>query len=77
VIAAARLRKGSTNSAKRAHRFVADTLITAKACGATGTLVLRADSAFYSSDVIAAARSHLSPPARSIFGSDDPERPPD
>jgi len=54
VIAAARRRKGSTNSAKGAHRFVADTLITAKACGATGTLVLRADSAFYQSDVIAA-----------------------
>ncbi len=54
VIAAARLRKGATNSAKGAHRFVADALITAKAAGATGTLVLRADSAFYQSDVIAA-----------------------
>jgi hypothetical protein len=58
VIAAARLRKGSTNSAKGAHRFVADTLITAKAAGATGTLVLRADSAFYQSDVIAAVLRH-------------------
>jgi hypothetical protein len=56
VIAAARLRKGSTNSAKGAHRFVSDTLITAKAAGATGTVVLRADSAFYQADVIAAAR---------------------
>ena len=55
VIAAARLRKGSTNSAKGAHRFVADTLITARSCGATGALVLRADSAFYSCDVIASA----------------------
>ncbi len=55
MIAPARLRKGSTNSAKGAHRFVADTLITARSCGATGTLVLRADSAFYQSDVIAAA----------------------
>jgi len=54
VIAAARLRKGSTNSAKGTHRFVADTLITARSCGATGTLVLRADSAFYQYDVIAA-----------------------
>ncbi len=53
VIAAARLRKGSTNSAKGAHRFVADALITARSCGATGTLVLRADSAFYQCDVIA------------------------
>ncbi len=55
VIAAARLRKGSTNSAKGAHRFVADILITARSCGATGTLVLRADSAFYQCDVIASA----------------------
>ena len=54
VIAAARLPKGSTNSAKGADRFVADTLITIKATGATGTFVLRADSAFYQSDVIAA-----------------------
>ncbi len=54
VIANTRLRRGSTNSAKGAHRFVTDALITAKAAGATGTLVLRADSAFYSSDVIAA-----------------------
>jgi hypothetical protein len=54
VIAAARLRKGSTISASGAHRFVADALITAKAAGATGTLVLRADSAFFQSDVIAA-----------------------
>jgi hypothetical protein len=58
VIAAARLRKGSTNSAKGAHRFVAEALITAKAAGATGVRVLRADSAFYQADVIAAARRH-------------------
>ena len=54
VIAAARLRKGSTNSAKGAHRLVSDALITAKKAGATATLVLRADSAFFQSDVIAA-----------------------
>ncbi len=73
MIAAARLRKGSTNSAKGAHRFVADALITAKSAGATGTLVLRADSAFYSSEVIAAVlrrkacfsiTSRLNPPVR-------------
>lgn len=55
VIAAARLRKGSTNSARGAHRFVADALITARKAGASGVLVLRADSAYYSSDVVAAA----------------------
>ena len=56
VIAAARLRKGATISASGAHRFVADALITAKTAGATGTLVLRADSAFFQSDVVAAVR---------------------
>ncbi len=59
VIAAARLRKGSTNSAKGAARFVADALITAKGAGATGVVVLRADSAYYGHDVVAAAlRQH-------------------
>jgi hypothetical protein len=60
VIAAARLRKGSTNSVKGAHRLVADALVTATAAGATGVRVLRADSAFYSYDVIAAAGRHKS-----------------
>ena len=55
MIAAARLRKGSTNSARGAHRFVTDALITAKKAGASGVLVLRADSAFYGHDVTAAA----------------------
>ena len=55
VIAAAGLRKGSTNSARGAARFVTDTLITARKAGASGVLVLRADSAFYGHDVIAAA----------------------
>ena len=55
VIAAARLRKGSTNSARGAARLVADALVTAKSAGATGVRVLRADSAFYGYDVIAAA----------------------
>jgi hypothetical protein len=60
VIAAARLRKGSTNSVKGAHRLVADALVTARAAGATGVRVLRADSAFYSHEVITAARRHRS-----------------
>jgi hypothetical protein len=56
LIAAARLRKGSTNSSRGASRFVTDALITAKKAGATGVLVLRADSAYYGHDVLAAAR---------------------
>ena len=70
AIAAARLRKGSTNSAKGAHRLVADALVTAKQAGATGTRVLRADSAFYSHDVIAAVRRHRS--CFSITARQDP-----
>ena len=54
VIAAARLRKGSTNSARGAQRFVTDALVTARKAGASGVLVLRADSAYYGYDVIAA-----------------------
>ena len=61
VIAATRLRKGSANSGRGAARLVADALKTAKGAGAggpggEGLVVLRADSAFYSHDVIAAAR---------------------
>jgi Transposase DDE domain group 1 len=60
VIAAARLRKGSTNSARGAVRLVTDTLKAAKAVGAdpkAGTLVIsRMDSAFYGHDLIAAVR---------------------
>ena len=55
LIAAVRLRKGSTHSARGAARLVADALITANKTGATGVRVLRADSAFYNHDVIAAA----------------------
>jgi hypothetical protein len=82
VIAAARLRKGSTNSVKGAARLVADALVTAKAAGASGLRVLRADSAFYSHDVIAAALRHKScfsitarqnPAIRKAIASIDPQ----
>jgi hypothetical protein len=60
VITAARLRKGSANSARGAARLVSDTLKTAQAAGAdlaAGSLVVaRMDSAFYTHDVIAAVR---------------------
>ncbi len=55
VIVATRLRKGSANSARGAARLVAGALRTSRACGATGLLIVRADSAFYGRDVIAAA----------------------
>src|SRR5450756_3078190 len=57
VIAATRLRRGATNSAKGAARLVADALVTAGKAGATGMITVRADSAYYNHDVIAAART--------------------
>jgi Transposase DDE domain group 1 len=56
VIAATRLRKGGTNSARGAARIVADALAVAKACAGSGLVTVRADSAYYTRDVIAAAR---------------------
>ena len=64
VIAAARLRNGSANSARGAHRFVTDALVTARKAGATGMLVLRADSPYYGHDVIFAAARRPPPAAR-------------
>jgi len=56
VIAATRLRRGGTNSARGAARLVSDALAVAKACGGSGLVTVRADSAYYTHDVIAAAR---------------------
>jgi len=56
VVAATRLRRGGTNSARGAARLVADALVTTKACGGRGLVTVRADSAYYGHDVIAAAR---------------------
>jgi hypothetical protein len=50
VIAAQRLRKGACNSARGAHRLIADTLATLRrlrSVQASGPILLRADSAFY------------------------------
>jgi hypothetical protein len=58
VIVASRLRKGSVNSARGAARLVADAIKTTRSCGASGLLVLRTDSAFYTREVIAAAQRH-------------------
>ncbi|MGW0631037.1 hypothetical protein [Streptomyces sp. NPDC002758] len=45
MIAATRLRKGPSNSARGAAAFVAETIRTARAAGAGGLLVVRADAA--------------------------------
>jgi Transposase DDE domain group 1 len=56
VVVATRLRRGPANSARGAARIVADALVTARACGGTGLVTVRADSAYYGHDVVAAAR---------------------
>jgi hypothetical protein len=57
VIAATRLRGGNAASACGAATFAAGAVRTARAAGCTGTLVVRADSAFYSSAFISAVRA--------------------
>ncbi len=47
VIARARLRKGSTASAKGAGRLLAQAITTARAAGVRGRILCRADSAYY------------------------------
>ena len=56
VIAAARLRKGSTNSARGAAKLLADALATARRAGAAGLVIVRADSAYYGYEIVAACR---------------------
>lgn len=56
VLAATRLRKGNSSSAHGAARLIADAVATARRAGATGTLTVRADSAYYNHDVVAATR---------------------
>lgn len=58
VIAAQRLRKGACNSARGAHRLIADTLATLariRPADAAGPVLLRADSAFYGHRAITTA----------------------
>jgi hypothetical protein len=47
VVAASRLRRGSANSSRGAARLVSDAWKTTRACGASGLVIVRADSAFY------------------------------
>jgi len=56
VIAATRLRGGNAGSARGAASFAAESVSTARSTGCSGTLVVRADSAFYSAAFTAAVR---------------------
>jgi len=56
VAAATRLRGGNAPSARGATGLAAQAVATARACGCTGTIVVRMDSAYYAAAVIAAVR---------------------
>jgi len=56
VAAATRLRGGNAPSARGAAGLAAQAVGTARACGCTGTIVVRTDSAYYTAAVIAAIR---------------------
>jgi hypothetical protein len=56
LIAATRLRRGSTNSARGAAKLLADALATVRRCGAAGLVIVRADSAYYGYEIIDACR---------------------
>ena len=57
VIAATRLRGGNAASSRGAASFATEAVHTARAAGCTGTLVVRADSAFYSAAFTSAVRA--------------------
>ena len=56
LIAATRLRRGSANSARGAAKLLADALATARRARAAGLVLVRADSAYYGHDIVAACR---------------------
>ncbi|MGH3561218.1 MAG: IS1380 family transposase [Mycobacterium sp.] len=56
VIAGMRLRAGRSGSGKGAARMVAQAIATARAAGATGQILVRGDSAYGNSVVVAACR---------------------
>lgn len=51
-IIAARMRKGSANTARGARRFIDEIVARVRRCGATGEIVMRFDSGFWSKDTI-------------------------
>jgi hypothetical protein len=56
VIGAVRLRRGKSADVRGAESFVAETLAIAREAGGTGIRLVRADSKFYTADVVAACR---------------------
>jgi Transposase DDE domain group 1 len=56
VVAATRLRNGAANSVRGAASLLTEALGTARAAGASGPVLVRADSQFYAGKVVSAAR---------------------
>ena len=56
VIAATRLRGGNAASGRGAASFAARAVATARACGCTGMIIVRMDSAYYAAEVLHAIR---------------------
>jgi hypothetical protein len=56
VIAATRLRGGNAASGRGAASFAGRAVATARACGCTGMIVVRMDSAYYAAEVLHAIR---------------------
>src|SRR6185437_3644240 len=56
VVTTARLRGGNAGSARGAASLVAEAISTAREAGATGMIVVRADSAYYAGAFVAACR---------------------
>ena len=52
----ARLREGRANTARGAASFLTETISRVREAGASGTLTMRADSGFYTHDVVAVCR---------------------
>ncbi|MGL5248786.1 MAG: IS1380 family transposase, partial [Brooklawnia sp.] len=57
VIAATRLRKGNIDSGHGAARLIADSLATLRRATTPGMIIVRADSAYFRHDVVAAAHA--------------------
>ncbi|GGI02507.1 transposase [Egicoccus halophilus] len=54
----ARMRKGTASTGRGAQRFVRETIGRVRRAGATGTIVFRTDSGFWSAKVIEACTNH-------------------
>ena len=64
VIAVTRLRGGNAPSARGAASMAAQAIGAARACGCSGTIIVRMDSAFYQARAIRAVRQGGARPAR-------------